>query len=259
VQLLIDTANVYARNKHKLASLSTSNGRLSGGLFGTIRSIEALVTRFAPSEVVCALEGGGRLARQALLPSYKAQRPSDRPFYDEDHRQALLEWITISGYTSAQATDGEADDVIAVLARSASIIVSTDRDYCQLLGPDCCIVSDMTKAPYRADDLVTEYGCQPQAYWMLRALSGDSSDNIPGIPGVGDRTAAKIGQVNEWNWTKILADPKVSPWRDQVELAAAVIQFRPVNVHVSSQPRELGQLRVFYQRWEFASLAKTLG
>lgn len=255
--LLIDVANLYCRNRFKLGHFTTSDGRPSGGLYGFIKSILALEKRFTPEAIFFALEAGGADERRKINPDYKSHRPSGQLF-DEGHLDAVSRWILKSGYTLASSPGREADDVIAHLATtlpSSMMIVSTDRDFKQLLTSDISLCTDLKGRPYTLDDLKTEYDCAAGDYWKIQASAGDPSDNIRGVPGVGEKTAIKIGRSCAWDWSGMLDHARLWDYREQLQVNAQLV--RPLQVErlvLEQEPPSAAAVQFFYEQWEFHSL-----
>jgi 5'-3' exonuclease len=168
----------------------------------------------------------------------------------------LLSWAIEAGIILASSEGAEADDVIAHLARrNPAIIASTDHDFYQLLSEDVSICADAKKEPYRVENLINDLKTLPENYWMVKSLAGDKSDNILGVPRVGEKTAAKICQANDWQWDRILSDERTKDYQERLELNKQLVQFIETEPTLQRQERDPQWLQRFYQQWEFRSLA----
>jgi DNA polymerase-1 len=200
IMLLIDAPNLCHREAFAKAGL-THRDRPSGVIFGALQQVRSLLNRF-PGEIAFCWDGPrDRLLRRGFWPGYKANRDGgDVPEAVTDaYPQMILlreEILPRIGLPNQMAQDGyEADDLIAALCRSVRIvkvIVSSDTDLYQLLGPTTVIYNLGRKAGYTARDFMAEYGVTPVQWVEVKSLVGDSSDGIDGVPGVGPKTAVKF-------------------------------------------------------------------
>lgn len=213
--LCIDGNNIAHRVFHtRSGTLSTKDGTPSGVILGVMNSIRGYIENFPETEQVIVCWDGGRSQwRKDLYPDYKAQR--DYGAQDEEKRKAyeglwmqmeeLHKFLPDMGVDSIKIQHQEADDIIASIARDDKsdkhvMIISSDKDMLQLVNDNVSMYS-----PYR-DKITTplnffdETGVEMEAYVGYRALVGDSSDNIKGIPGIGEKTAKglmdKYGHIN---------------------------------------------------------------
>jgi DNA polymerase-1 len=179
--------------------LTDSKGRPTGAIVGFLRSLGAYKKRFPGARVWVCWDGSSQ-RRKAMYPDYKANRTHSANAPSEE-----MSWLKsnlhLCGVFQAFNLKEEADDVIASLVRgpfenSSNIIVSTDRDMLQLVSEftqQLCPNVGMSKEKLYNSDLVKEeYGVLPEFIVHIRALSGDSSDNIHGVPGFGLKTAGKL-------------------------------------------------------------------
>ncbi len=199
--LLVDGHSLFHRAYHALPPLSTSDGQPTNAVYGFLQMLMALLEEEEPDYAAVALDAPGPTFRDEIYDQYKAQRPptdealkAQMPLLD-----ALLEALGLSGI----ALQGyEADDVIGTLARRAAseghevTIVTGDRDLLQLVGENVEVVATLRGITetrrYGPDEVREEYGLEPDQLVDLRALAGDSSDNIPGVPGIGEKSAQAI-------------------------------------------------------------------
>ena len=208
--MALDTATLYYRAFHALPiSLTTPDGVPVNAVRGTLDMIAALVNEFEPDVVVAAWDEQWRPSwRTALVPQYKAHRVVAGTANSEDVPAELALQIPIVrealeclGITVMGVEDQEADDVLGALVRSwkgESLVISGDRDLFQLADDErqCAVVyigAGIKKREVVTDTwLVDKYGLAPGQYGDFAALRGDASDGLPGVPGIGDKTAAKL-------------------------------------------------------------------
>ena len=199
---LLDGHSLAYRAFYALPSdLATPAGQVTNAVFGFTSMLIKLLGEEEPDAVAVAWDVRGPTFRKERYPEYKAQREappdlfrSQLPLMDE-----VLDVLRIS---QLRVQGVEADDVIATLATQASsegwdvVVVTGDRDAFQLIGPSVRVlytlrgISDTVDAT--VDWLKDRYGVTPEKYTEYAALRGDSSDNLPGVPGVGEKTAAKL-------------------------------------------------------------------
>ena len=185
--------------------LTTSDGRPTGALFGFTNMLVSLINQEKPDSIYAAWDGPGKTFRDELYADYKAHRPA----VADDLRQQFpvaRDVVQALGIPSFELKGYEADDLIGTLAEMGVregyevIIITGDSDQLQLVGKGVMVrmtrkgVTDM--ADYDAAAVVERYGIGPKCVADYKALVGDSSDNIPGVPGIGAKTASKL--LQEW-------------------------------------------------------------
>ncbi len=194
--ILVDGSNYLFRAFHALPPLSTTDGHPTGAVRGVVAMLRKLAANYPGSPIAVVFDPRGKTFRDELYPQYKANRP---PMPDELRVQIepLHEIIRAMGMPLLIVSGVEADDVIGTLAREATeadrttIISTSDKDMAQLVGPHVTLLDTMVgKATDRAG-VVEKYGVPPERIVDYLALVGDTSDNIPGVPKVGPKTAAK--------------------------------------------------------------------
>ena len=183
-----------------MPDLTTSSGTPTGAVRGTITMIDKLVSSYPDSSVAVVFDPKGDTFRNEIYPQYKANRP---PMPSELREQILPihEIIRAMGLELIIVDGVEADDVIGTLARMATeakreaIISSSDKDMAQLVNEQVRVVDSMSDKVFDPPGVREKWGVEPRQIVDLLALTGDTSDNIPGVPGVGPKTAAKwLGQ-----------------------------------------------------------------
>jgi DNA polymerase-1 len=192
---LIDGSNHAFRVHFALPPMHDSTGFPTRALYGFTTLLAKMVRVNQPDYLVVAFDVGATF-RNALLPTYKGHRP-DMP---EDLRQQwplLPGLIEAFGYRCIGLQGWEADDVLGTLARRfagpdlEAVLVTGDRDFFQLVGDHIHVYDAMKEEEIHRAEVIERMGVAPEHITDLKGLSGDSSDNLPGIPGVGEKTAAK--------------------------------------------------------------------
>ncbi|MCG6965309.1 MAG: DNA polymerase I [Chromatiaceae bacterium] len=194
--ILVDGSSYLFRAFHALPPLSNSNGEPTGATVGVINMLRKLIADYAPTHIAVVFDAPGKTFRDALYPQYKANRP---PMPDELRVQIepTLEIIRAMGLPLLSVDGVEADDVIGTLARQATeqgvdTLVSTgDKDMAQLVNRHVTLVNTMTDTTLDEAGVKEKFGVRPDQIVDFLALTGDSVDNIPGVPKCGPKTAAK--------------------------------------------------------------------
>jgi DNA polymerase-1 len=183
-------------------SIGTSDGRPTNAIYGLASMLVKIIAEHHPAGVVVAWDAG-MSGREVVYDLYKAQRPS-RPDLLREQWPHLMPLVEAFGYTNVKVEGYEADDVIAALVQQAreagiaAMVVTGDRDAYQLVGDGVRVMSTSrgiteTKI-YDRDAVIERYGVAPELVTDLMGLRGDTSDNIPGVPGIGEKTAAALLQ-----------------------------------------------------------------
>lgn len=199
--LLLDGYNLAFRSYYAIKQLSRSDGFPTNALHGWLNSLWRLERDYGPARTVVFFDLGGAARQEALLETYKAQR-TEMPIDLAKQMPYLKAMVHHLGYNLVEVEGVEADDLIGSSARALAkageetLIVSADKDLGQCVGG--CITQLLpppsAKLPWKRLDSVgvTErFGVGPQLIPDFLALVGDTVDNIPGVPGVGPKTAAK--------------------------------------------------------------------
>jgi DNA polymerase I len=183
-------------------SIATSDGRPTNAIFGFASMLVKIITEHHPAAVVVAWDAG-MSGREKQYEQYKAQR-KPRPDLLADQWPHMMPLVEAFGFTNIKVEGYEADDVIGSLVRRACeqeipvMVVSGDRDVYQVVEPGVRVMTTSrgitdTKV-YDKEGVVERYGVPPELVTDLIGLKGDTSDNIPGVPGIGDKTAAQLLQ-----------------------------------------------------------------
>jgi DNA polymerase-1 len=207
--LIIDGMNMFVRAWSAYPTMNT-NGESMGGCIGFLKMMRRIVSELQPSAVYVAWEGGGSQRRRSLYPEYKLKRKPERlnRFYEDDLPEdeedskkhqliALLAMLKCVPACQIYVSDCEGDDVIAYLSRGPmrgvpKVIASSDKDLYQLLDADTRIYSLHKKMYVTEPDVLVEFRVRAQHFALAKALCGDTSDNVPGIKGLGFKTVAKM-------------------------------------------------------------------
>jgi DNA polymerase-1 len=194
--LLVDGSSYLYRAFHALPPLSNSQGVPTGAVLGVLNMLNKLMKEESPERVAVVFDAPGRTFRDDLFEQYKAHRPS-MPDDLRSQVQPLLDAVAALGLPLLRIAGVEADDVIGTLAKQAAdlgydVLISTgDKDMAQLVGPRITLVNTMTNTRLDRGGVKAKFDVFPEQIVDYLALVGDSSDNIPGVTGVGPKTAAK--------------------------------------------------------------------
>ncbi len=200
---IVDGTGLVHRSFFAVRGLATRAGQPTGAVYGFINTIRALMGIEQPTHFVVTFDVSGSTSREAIFPEYKAHRPkmdddlaSQLPFVDRACEALRLPVVSAQGF--------EADDVIATLARQAVesdfevVIVTSDKDMLQLVSDRVSVLSPgrdgKPEKRYDRSGVIEKMGVPPERVVDLLALVGDAVDNIPGVPGIGDKGARDLLQ-----------------------------------------------------------------
>ena len=274
---LIDASAYIHRAFHAIAPLTAPDGTPTNAVFGFIRILQRVIREKSPACIACAFDLKGPTFRHEIYPEYKANRP---PMAEELAAQIPLvrEAVAAHNIRFLEQDGFEADDLIASAARSLCgevrvVIVSGDKDLLQLVDSRISMWDPMNDRFFDPAAVEKKFGVPPEKLLDFFALTGDSSDNIPGVAGIGPKTAAAL--INEFGGLDaILADinavgkpglrKKLENGRENAILSRDLIRLRddldvgPLEEFVARPPDgdRLGEL---YMRLGFSSLLKELG
>jgi len=194
--VLVDGSSYLYRAFHAMPGLTTSAGAPTGAVYGIILMLRRLLAEHKPRRMAVVFDAPGGTFRDRLYSDYKANRPPMPPQL-RTQLEAVSEAVTAMGLKRLCVPGVEADDVIGTLATAAAgagdtvLISSGDKDLAQLVGSQVRMVDGMRRAVYDRDGVIAKFGVPPERIVDYLALVGDASDNVPGVPGVGPKTAAK--------------------------------------------------------------------
>ena len=210
--LIIDGMNTFIRSFAAIPTMD-ENGNHIGGVTGFLKSVGYVIRKFKPSRVYVIFDGkGGSKRRREIYPDYKSGRkPLTRlnRTYDmttEQDEQDLMRYELVIvakalmklPITTITLDYVEADDIISYIAQHVvenggeSIIYSTDKDFLQLVGDGIKVWNPVRKKTYIPETVLEDYTIHPNNFLLYRALTGDTSDNLPGIKGLGMKTLLKF-------------------------------------------------------------------
>lgn len=193
---LLDASGYIFRAYHALPPLSAPDGTPVGAVYGFCSMLLKLADSLPPTRALAVFDAGRQTFRQEIYQDYKAHRPP--PPADLVPQFALVrEAAAAFGLPVVELAGVEADDLLASYAKGASdiIIVTSDKDMLQLLRPGVRLYDPVKVAFLSDDDAVKKFGVPPAKVPDVQALIGDASDNVPGVPGIGVKTAAELIQA----------------------------------------------------------------
>ena len=194
--VLVDGSSYLFRAFHALPPLTNSKGQPTGAVYGVINMLNKLVDEYKPEHIAVVFDAKGKTFRNDMYDEYKANRP---PMPDDLRSQIapLHELVEALGYPMIIVPGVEADDVIGTYARAATaqkvdtLISTGDKDLAQLVNPHVTLINTMNNVLMDEAGVLDKFDVPPAAIIDYLALMGDTSDNIPGVPKVGPKTAAK--------------------------------------------------------------------
>jgi DNA polymerase-1 len=275
--LLVDGSSYLYRAFHALPPLTSSKGEPTGAVLGVLNMLNKLMKEESPDRVAVVFDAPGRTFRDDLFDQYKAHRT---PMPDDlrSQLQPLLEAVEALGLPLLRVAGVEADDVIGTLALQGAaagfdVLISTgDKDMAQLVGERISLVNTMSNTRLDRAGVKAKFDIFPEQIIDYLALVGDSSDNIPGITGVGPKTAAKW--LNQYGTLDALVAhaseipgkvgdnlrnelPALELSRKLATIDAAVaLELTPESLVGGNA--DLARLKVLYARLELRALSRAL-
>ncbi len=276
--VLVDGSSYLYRAFHALPPLTTAHGEPTGAVHGVMNMLLKLVKEEAPQFIAVVFDAPGKTFRDQLFEQYKAQR-SPMPDDLRAQVQPLLECVEALGLPLLRISGVEADDVIGTLARQAAqedidVVISTgDKDMAQLVNERITLVNTMTSTRLDRAGVKTKFDVFPEQIIDYLALVGDTSDNIPGVPKVGPKTAAKW--LTEYGTLDALiqhADAITGKVGESLRASLTSLELSrrlatlDCNVALEQRPQMLiarepdrTRQQELYSRWELMSLLRALG
>ncbi len=193
---LIDGSSYLYRAYMVMQDFATSDGKYTGAIFGVLNMIRRLLDETDPDHLVMVFDAPGKTFRHDIYPEYKANRPP-MPTELREQIEPLHQIILAMGIPLIKIPDVEADDVIGTLAVRAAaqgqpVLISTgDKDMAQLVNDHVELINTMTDTRLDHQGVVDKFGVRPDQIIDFLALTGDKSDNVPGVHKCGPKTAAK--------------------------------------------------------------------
>ena len=194
--VLVDGSSYLFRAYHGLPPLTSPSGHATGAMYGVLNMLRKLVRDEQPDKVAVVFDPHGKTFRNDIYPEYKANRPP-MPEDLREQIEPLHKIIAAEGYPLIIIDGVEADDVIGTMSQQATelgyrVVISTgDKDLAQLVNPAVTLINTMNNQVLDEDGVVKKFSVRSDQIVDFLALMGDSSDNIPGVPKVGPKTAAK--------------------------------------------------------------------
>lgn len=247
--IVVDGNNAAYRAYYKHSALKSINGTPTGIIYGFTHIIKGLLTQFKPDDIYVVFDGGRSKERMKILPNYKNRdktKAGKRDFDKDDfYRQMQIsgQILKCLGIKVIQRPKTEADDIIWLLIRKLKrknkiTLVSSDKDFNQCLSDNVEIWNPGRKLIVTTKNIKNQFGYEAKDCVDYLVLDGDASDKIPGMPGVGPKTAIKF--LDEWGSIEnYLSDPKsqFKKWdRDKLK-----------NVYKINKP--LIDLRIFARKY----------
>lgn len=277
-RLLIIDGHAYAyRAFHAIRGLRSPSGQPTNAIYGFVKMLTKMRAALSPTHLIVVWDGGLSAERMAVLPGYKAQRP-EMPTDLASQLDEIVSYLNAANIASFCQEGVEADDYIASLALRAAregmevVIASSDKDFMQLVSGRIGLLNpnDKSEAVWTAEQVRNKTGIEPEQIVDWLSLVGDSVDNIPGVPGIGPKTAADL--LREFRSVDVLYRrlDEVKPERLRTALADAAEAVRRnqglIRLHdhlpcekspdeLKVRPENVGQLRELFQRWGFKSMA----
>jgi DNA polymerase-1 len=274
--VLVDGSSYLFRAFHALPPLTTSDGQPTGAIRGVVNMLRRLRQSYPESPFAVIFDAPGKTFRSDLYPEYKAHRPP----MDPDLRAQIAplhQVIRAYGFPLIMVPEVEADDVIGTLATQAAaqrpVVISTsDKDLAQLVTGQVTLVNTMTDTTLDQAGVREKFGVDPEQIIDLLALTGDSVDNIPGIPKVGPKTAAKwLNQFGSLDHVMARAEEvtgkigeSLRSHLDQLPLSRTLATIK-CDVVLEQGPEDLwptapdeGVLKDWFQRLEFKAELRAL-
>ena len=274
--VLIDGSSYLYRAFHALPPLTNAHGEPTGALFGVVNMLRSTL-KSAPDYLAFVADAPGATFRDALYDQYKANRP---PMPDDLRTQVqpMLAIVGALGFPILCVPGVEADDVIGTLAKQAQalgieVLISTgDKDLAQLVSPQITLINTMSNTVMDSGGVVEKFGVRPEQIIDFLALTGDTVDNVPGVPKCGPKTAAKwLAEYTTLDGVIANADkiggkigeslraalPQLPLSRELVTIKTDVaLEFGPTDL--AQREADTTQLRELYTRYEFKAALKDL-
>lgn len=277
--ILIDALGMIYRAFYAVTGLATSTGRPTNAVFGFIKMLAQINRVWHPTHELVVFDGGIPEERRKMLAEYKAQRP---PMPSELRAQLpdIEEYLDSAMIKSVRIEGKEADDILASAAAGAvsagleTFVATADKDLMQIVGGQVAMIAPgKIENKIGPEEILHKTGVKPSQIVEWLSLVGDSADNIPGVPGIGVKTAAKL--LDEWGSLNEMYRhlDRIMPERIRVKLENSRPDvFRNIqiitldkNIKLPFIPEDLTtrspdteRLRAFYTRMEFHSLAAAL-
>ncbi len=276
--ILVDGSSYLFRAYHALPPLTNSRGEATGAIVGVVNMLRKLISEYQPTHMAVVFDAPGGTFRNEMYDQYKANRP---PLPDDLREQIepLHRIVEAMGLPLLMVPGVEADDVIGTLATQASqqgmhtLISTGDKDLAQLVDDHVTLINTMNDSRLDRQGVLDKFGVTPEQIIDYLALVGDSSDNIPGIPKCGPKTAVKwlshYGTIDELQRHADEIKGKVGEYlRENLEQLALSRQLTAIklDLELAQVPEDLrptapdqSALREWYSRIESRRLLESVG
>jgi DNA polymerase-1 len=277
---LIVDGHAYAyRAFHAIHDLRGPEGRPTNAIYGFVKMFEKMRAALVPTHLAVIWDGGLSSERLAVLPEYKAQRP-EMPAELRPQLNEIVQYLAAVSVASVCQPGVEADDYIACLARQAAkagwnvVIASSDKDFMQLVSPQIGLLNpnDKSGTIWTREQVRAKAGVEPEQVADWLALMGDAVDNIPGVPGVGPKTA--VGLLQQFGSVTALLERLDEVRSDRLRAAlteATEVLHRNLMLvrlpevpcvfvpeRMVARPADCEQLRGLYRGWGFKGMSGAL-
>ncbi|HMK87175.1 MAG TPA: DNA polymerase I [Steroidobacteraceae bacterium] len=275
--VLVDGSSYLYRAFHALPPLTSSKGEPTGAVLGVLNMLNKLIKDESPERIAVVFDASGRTFRDELFEEYKAHRT---PMPDDLRSQLplLLEAVEALGLPLLRVAGVEADDVIGTLALQAAqagfdVLISTgDKDMAQLVGEHITLVNTMSNTRLDRAGVKAKFDVFPEQIIDYLALVGDSSDNIPGITGVGPKTAAKwlnqyqtldaliahAGEISGKVGENLRGEIRALELSRKLATIDTKVALEVMPEQLAAGAPDVGRLRELYSRLELRALLKSL-
>lgn len=195
--ILVDGSSYLFRAFHGLPPLTNSKGQDTGAIYGVVNMLKSLIKQYNPTHMAVIFDAKGKTFRDDIYPEYKANRAA-MPDELRSQIEPLHNIIKAMGLPVIVEPGVEADDVIGTFAKHATdkgidtVISTGDKDMAQLVNQHITLINTMTNQVMDVEGVKTKFGIPPELVIDFLALKGDKVDNIPGVPGVGDKSAQAL-------------------------------------------------------------------
>ncbi|MDB5368911.1 MAG: polymerase [Roseomonas sp.] len=277
--ILVDGSGYIFRAFHALPPMTRPDGVPVNAVFGFTGMLGNFLTKHAGSHIAVVFDVSRVTFRNAIYADYKAHRPDPPPELVPQFK-LIREATAAFGVACIELENYEADDLIAAYAKVFSAeggqvtIVSSDKDLMQLVGPNVQLLDPIKQKPIREPEVFEKFGVTPDKVVDVQALAGDSTDNVPGVPGIGLKTAAALiqeygdlegllasaGQIKQPKRRESLQN-----FAEQARISRRLVQLdadaplpRPID-DLLARPPEAGRLAAFLREQGFRSLAHRMG
>jgi DNA polymerase I len=281
--ILVDGSSYFFRAFHALPPLTNTKGQPTGAIYGVVNMIKRLIKTYSPQQLIIIFDAPGKTFRDEWYPEYKAHRPPTPPDLSSQF-EPLVCVLQAMGFPVLSIEGVEADDVIGTLAstalkRSLPVLISTsDKDMAQLVNEHVTLINTMTDQYYDVAGVYGKFGVQPRQMIDYLTLVGDTSDNIPGVPKCGPKTAVKwlteyesldnlithasevkgkVGESLRQSIPQLELSKKLVTIRTDLELPFALeeLHIQPMNYHALTELAKTLEFKTWLKEWSSNDLS----